>query len=156
MNLYTKELSPNLWADFEKYFDFGGLSSGCWCMNHRLPIGLNFEGEAARLAMQQLVETGRVFGVLAYCDNDPIPVGWCSLDRRKTLPGHDCIDKLASKLKAELVEAYSEPESESGKKFNTWNVFNGFESHFSRFGFEIIPRDFGEHGKFYKPMQLKI
>ena len=60
MNLYTKKLSAALWPDFEAYFNFEGKSSGCWCMNHRLPIGLNFEGEAARLAMQQLVVSGRV------------------------------------------------------------------------------------------------
>ena len=91
MDIYTKELNPELWPSFEAYFDFKGKSSGCWCMNHRLPIGLNFEGEAARLAMKQLVESGRVFGVLAFVKDDPIPVGWCALDRKKTLPGHDCI-----------------------------------------------------------------
>jgi len=92
VNLFTKELTAELWSDFQAYFDFKGKSSGCWCMNHRLPMGLNFEGEPAKLAMQQLVESGRVFGVLAYSENDPIPVGWCSLDRRQTLPGHDCIE----------------------------------------------------------------
>lgn len=91
MEFVTKDLSPELWPAFEAYFNFKGRSSGCWCMNHRLPMGLNFEGEAARLAMKQLVESGRVFGVLAFAKDDPIPVGWCSLDRKKTLPGHDCI-----------------------------------------------------------------
>lgn len=91
LKFYTKELAPDLWKDFESYFDFEGKSSGCWCMNHRLPIGLNFEGEAAKLAMRQLVESGRVFGVLAYAKNESVPIGWCSLDRRKTLTGHDCI-----------------------------------------------------------------
>ncbi len=89
-NIYTKELTPELWNDFESYFEFGSCS-GCWCMNHRLPVGLDFDGEAAKLAMKQLVESKRVFGVLAYVDGDEVPVGWASLDRRKTLPGHDCI-----------------------------------------------------------------
>ena len=62
-------------------------------MNHRLPIGLAFEGEAAKLAMKQLIESKRVFGILAYADGDRVPVGWCSVDRRKTLPGHDCIEE---------------------------------------------------------------
>ena len=96
MIFYTKELSSDLWLDFQAYFNFKGKSSGCWCMNHRLPVGLNFEGEAARLAMQQLVESERVFGLLAYAEGDPVPVGWCSLDRRKTLPGHDCIEDKIS------------------------------------------------------------
>lgn len=90
-NIYTKPLTKELWHDFESYFEFEGQCSGCWCMNHRLPIGLNFEGEAAKLAMKQLIQSNRVFGVLAYVKDDPIPVGWAALDRRKTLPGHDCI-----------------------------------------------------------------
>ncbi|MDA9189507.1 GNAT family N-acetyltransferase [bacterium] len=91
MNIYTKNLSKELWSDFERYFEFNGKCSGCWCMNHRLPVSLDFEGKAAKLAMKQLVESNRVFGVLAYVDSDDTPIGWASLDRRKTLPGHDCI-----------------------------------------------------------------
>lgn len=92
-NIYTKFLSSELWHDFERYFEFKGKCSGCWCMNHRLPIGLDFEGEAAKLAMKQLVMSNRVFGILAYCEGEEIPVGWASLDKRKTLPGHDCIEE---------------------------------------------------------------
>ena len=86
-----KELAPELWHDFEAYFEFKGKSSGCWCMNHRLPIGLNFDGEAAKLAIKQLIESNRVFGILAYANDDTVPVGWCAVDKRKTLPGHDCV-----------------------------------------------------------------
>ena len=89
----VKELSPELWSDFEAYFEYKDKCSGCWCMNHRLPIGLNFVGEAAKLAMMQLVESGRVFGVLAYAEHDKVPIGWCSVDRRRTLPGHDCVEE---------------------------------------------------------------
>ena len=91
--IYLKELSPELWSDFAAYFEYKDKCSGCWCMNHRLPIGLAFEGEAAKLAMKQLIESKRVFGILAYADGDRVPVGWCSVDRRKTLPGHDCIEE---------------------------------------------------------------
>jgi len=93
MTFTTKPLSPELWEDFQAYFTYQGNPSGCWCMNHRLPIGCDFEGEAARLAIKQLIEKGRVYGLLAYTEGDPIPVGWCALDRRKTLPGHDCIEE---------------------------------------------------------------
>ena len=93
MGLYTKELLPEMWTDFEAYFEYKGSCSGCWCMNHRMPVGLDFEGEAAKLAMKQLIQSKRVFGLLAYQDNDSVPVGWCSIDRRKTLPGHDCIEE---------------------------------------------------------------
>jgi hypothetical protein len=91
MRLFVKTLDETLWSDFEAYFEFAGKCSGCWCMNHRLPQGLDFEGEAAKLAMKELVESNRVFGVLAYVDGDSVPVGWAAIDRRKTLPGHDCI-----------------------------------------------------------------
>jgi len=93
MKLFTKTLSSDLWDDFQSYFEYDGSCSGCWCMNHRLPIGLDFEGEAAKLAMKQLVQSNRVFGLLAYCEGDSVPVGWCAVDRRKTLPGHDCIEE---------------------------------------------------------------
>ena len=89
--VYTKPLSKERWADFEAYFEFDGSCSGCWCMNHRLPMGLDFDGEAAKLAMQQLVQSERVFGVLAYIEGDDTPIGWAALDRKKTLPGHDLI-----------------------------------------------------------------
>lgn len=91
MKYKSKFLSKELWKDFQNYFEFKGSCSGCWCMNHRYPMGLDVEGEAAKLSMQQLVETDRVYGVLAYAEGDDVPVGWCSLDRKKTLPGHDCI-----------------------------------------------------------------
>jgi GNAT superfamily N-acetyltransferase len=91
MTYTSKSLKSELWEDFQSYFEFDGSCSGCWCMNHRLPIGLDFEGEGAKLAMKELVQSNRVFGVLAYVEGDSIPVGWLALDRRKTLPGHDCI-----------------------------------------------------------------
>ena len=91
MKYFSKSLNKDLWEDFQSYFEFDGSCSGCWCMNHRLPMGLDFEGEAAKLAMKDLVESNRVFGIMAYVEGDKVPVGWCALDRRKTLPGHDCI-----------------------------------------------------------------
>lgn len=91
MKISVKNLEASLWNDFVAYFEFKGKCSGCWCMNHRLPIGLDFEGEAAKLAMEQMVKSARVHGVLAYVEGDSVPIGWCSVDRRRTLPGHDCI-----------------------------------------------------------------
>ena len=99
MKIQTHPLTPERLKDFEAYFEYAGTCSGCWCMNHRLPTGLDFEGEAAKLAMRELIKTQRVFGVLAYVENDQIPVGWVALDRRKTLPGHDCIGEDIKGLK---------------------------------------------------------
>lgn len=87
----TRKLTPKLWPDFEAFFDYKGACSGCWCMNHRYPMGLEIEGEPAKASMKALVLSQRVFGVLAYQDHDLIPVGWAALDRCRTLPGHDCI-----------------------------------------------------------------
>lgn len=98
MSYFTKSLDKSLWEDFQSYFEYKGKCSGCWCMNHRLPMGLDFEGQAAKLAMKELVMSNRVYGVLAYSEDDKVPIGWASLDRKKTLPGHDCIgDEIAVK-----------------------------------------------------------
>ena len=69
-----------------------------------------------------------------------------------------CTDalKLASSLKAKVVEAYPEPGSQRDQEYKTWNTFNGFESHFSKLGFKKIPKDFGDHEKFYRPMQTTV
>ena len=91
MNLYSRALEPNLWKDLLAYFEFGGNPSGCWGMNHRLPMGCDFDGEPAKLALEQLVEQRKVFGLLAYSEGEDIPVGWCALDRKETIPGHDCV-----------------------------------------------------------------
>ncbi|MCX6118584.1 MAG: hypothetical protein NT027_13660 [Proteobacteria bacterium] len=94
--LISRELVPALWPQFEAYFEFKGSCSGCWCMNHRLPSGLDFVGEAAKLAMKQLVETKRVFGLLAFAPNDSIPVGWVAIDPKNNVPGHDCVIDISS------------------------------------------------------------
>lgn len=191
MQIRTRPLSPELWPDFEAYFNFGGTNSGCWCMNHRLPVGLNIVDEAARLSMQQLVQSGRVHGVLAYADGDPIPVGWCSLDLRHTLPGHDCVAgdlvhdtrawamhcvtsrhdfknrgvekrlseaalELATSLNARFVEAYPEPDSQTGVGFKIGNSFSGYESELTELAYERVERDYGLFAKFYRPMRKML
>ena len=93
--LATRPLTRDDWPAFEAFFTFGGSTSGCWCMNHRAPMGLDVVGDAARLSMKQLVETGRVYGVLAFAPGDATPIGWCAVDRTDTLPGHDCVGARA-------------------------------------------------------------
>jgi GNAT superfamily N-acetyltransferase len=46
---------------------------------------LRGRGEANRSAMRRLVESGRVPGILAYAEGEP--VGWCSVAPREELPG---------------------------------------------------------------------
>lgn len=93
MDYFLKPLSKDLWQDFENYFNYQGKCSGCWCLNHRLPIEEEIEGEPARAAMKALIEKEEACGLLAYDDEDPIPVGWVALDPKKALPGHDCIEE---------------------------------------------------------------
>jgi hypothetical protein len=82
-----RELKPELWPDLERFFQ-AEECSGCWCMNHRLKPGQVLEGEPARLALMDLVQKGRISGVLAFDQGHAI--GWCAFDRMEELPGLDC------------------------------------------------------------------
>lgn len=76
-------LTPARWQDFETLFGKNGACGGCWCMWWREPRSeysrLAYEGN--RQAMQALVSSGRVPGLLAYLAERP--VGWCSLAPRE-------------------------------------------------------------------------
>jgi len=74
------------WADFETLFGAKGACGGCWCMLWRL-TRKKFErqkGEANRLAMKTIVESGETPGLLAYCEKQP--VAWCSVAPRERFP----------------------------------------------------------------------
>lgn len=75
-------LTSQRWQDFERLFGPHGAYGGCWCMWWRLSRA-EFEknrAEGNRRAMKQLVDDGRVPGILAYLDGEP--VGWCSVAPR--------------------------------------------------------------------------
>lgn len=79
-------LTVDRWSGFERLFGPRGACGGCWCMLWRLSRR-EFEsqkGEQNRRAMQALVHSGRVPGLLAY-DRDQ-PVGWCALAPREQYP----------------------------------------------------------------------
>lgn len=79
-------LVPDRWADFEELFGARGACGGCWCMTPRLSRR-EYEagkGDGNRRTMKDLVESGRVPGVLAYEGSRPI--GWCSIEPREELP----------------------------------------------------------------------
>jgi GNAT superfamily N-acetyltransferase len=72
--------------DFEKLFGPKGAYSGCWCMWWRI-TRREFEkgqGEENRKAMKNLVDSGKVTGILAYFEGKP--VGWCSVAPREDYP----------------------------------------------------------------------
>lgn len=75
-------LTPDRWSDFEKLFGKRGAYGGCWCMWWRITRS-QFEqqqGEGNRKAMQEIVNSGEVPGILAYSGGEP--VGWCSVAPR--------------------------------------------------------------------------
>jgi hypothetical protein len=76
-------LTPERWSDFEKLFGSHGAYGGCWCMWWRITRS-QFEkqhGDGNRRAMQAIVESGEVPGIIAYTDDEP--VGWCSVAPRE-------------------------------------------------------------------------
>ncbi|HEX7713746.1 MAG TPA: GNAT family N-acetyltransferase, partial [Bacillota bacterium] len=75
-------LTSERWSDFERLFGKDGAHGGCWCMWWRIPED-QFErqcGETNKNAMQEIVNSGKVTGIIAYIDDQP--VGWCSLGPR--------------------------------------------------------------------------
>ena len=82
-------LTSKRWADFEELFGAQGAYGGCWCMWWRLTRS-QFEkqqGDANRRAMQAIVESGRVPGILAYAGGRA--VAWCAVAPREDFPSLD-------------------------------------------------------------------
>jgi GNAT superfamily N-acetyltransferase len=82
-NLVFEPLSKNRWKDFELLLGERGACGGCWCMSWRLNRA-QFEkqkGKANKDAMNRLVNTGELPGILAYYDNKP--AAWCSVAPRE-------------------------------------------------------------------------
>ncbi len=79
-------LTPERWSDFEKLFGAKGACGGCWCMLWRLKRS-QFEhqkGEGNRRAMQSIVESGQIPGILGFIGQ--APVAWCSVAPREAFP----------------------------------------------------------------------
>jgi GNAT superfamily N-acetyltransferase len=82
MDLEIHPLTLERWAELEALFGPHGAFGGCWCMWFRQT---NKEWEATsgsqrKTAMQAIVETGAVPGLVAYDGGKP--VGWMSLGPR--------------------------------------------------------------------------
>lgn len=81
-----KPATPNRWADLESLFSEHGVQNGCWCMYWRISrkeCQRNY-GEGNKQLLKQIVESGKVPGILAYHAGKP--VGWCSIAPRETYP----------------------------------------------------------------------
>ncbi len=82
----TRPLTSENWNDFEILFGPRGAYGGCWCMWWRLTRKAfeQQQGEGNRRAMQAIVASGRVPGILGYRDGQP--VAWCSVAPREDFP----------------------------------------------------------------------
>lgn len=80
------QVTPDRWEDLEVLFGPRGACAGCWCMWWRLPRSqFNKQvGEQNRRALQQIVESGEVPGILAYSGGEP--AGWCCVAPREAFP----------------------------------------------------------------------
>jgi GNAT superfamily N-acetyltransferase len=75
----TKPLTPDCWSDFADLFRSSAVTSSCWCMWPRVSAG-EMRARTAdenQRAIQAMVATGNVLGLLAYQDGEA--VGWCSV-----------------------------------------------------------------------------
>lgn len=85
-HLSYQPLTSEIWDDFAKLFGPRGACAGCWCMWWRLSAK-EFEtnaGEANRIAMKKLVESGYTPGLVIYAENQP--AGWVAVAPREDLP----------------------------------------------------------------------
>jgi GNAT superfamily N-acetyltransferase len=84
--LTFKPVTLDEWEDLQSLFTGPGVQQGCWCVYWRIRRD-DFQrqyGEANRLVMEQIIQSGRVPGLLAYLHERPI--GWCSVAPREEFP----------------------------------------------------------------------
>jgi GNAT superfamily N-acetyltransferase len=84
--LVFKPVTISEWPDMQRLFGPNGADGGCWCMWWRIKRS-EFDhnhGEPNRRAMEAIIRSGEVPGLLAYLDTEPI--GWCSVASREAFP----------------------------------------------------------------------
>src|SRR4030042_6098717 len=66
-----RPVTPDRWADIEELFGPRGACGGCWCMYWRQTRSEyeKFKGETNRLALQALVKSADVPGLIAYAQS---------------------------------------------------------------------------------------
>jgi len=84
--LTFRPVTTKEWPDLCALFDEPGPQSGCWCMywrTKREECQRQF-GEGNKRALQQIIESGKVPGLLLYWQGRPI--AWCSVAPREDFP----------------------------------------------------------------------
>jgi GNAT superfamily N-acetyltransferase len=79
-------VTSDRWPDLETLFGPHGATGGCWCMYWRLPRAQFSaqKGKGTKEALQHLVESGEIAGLLTYAQGQP--VGWCAIAPRESYP----------------------------------------------------------------------
>lgn len=93
MILTIRPLTPDLWPALEDLFGSRGACNGCWCMYFR--IGAEYRKRPVKKNKQdfrRIVEQGPPPGLIAF--DGELPVAWCQLTPRDSLPGLDRLWRL--------------------------------------------------------------
>jgi GNAT superfamily N-acetyltransferase len=84
--LTFKPVTVDEWPALQQLFGPDGADGGCWCMWWRIKRS-EFDrnkGEGNRRALEAIIRSGEVPGLLAYLEGEPI--GWCSVAPREAFP----------------------------------------------------------------------
>ncbi len=84
--LSFRPLTASEWPDFTRLFEEHGVQNGCWCMYRRTSRAAcqHGYGEGNKQAFKAIIDSGRVPGILAYCQEKA--VAWCSIAPREDTP----------------------------------------------------------------------
>jgi GNAT superfamily N-acetyltransferase len=92
----VRPLEKDDWPTIVRLFGDKGACGGCWCMWPRVPRGGKLwqesKGEVNRDNLRKLIRAGRVHGVLAFAEDEP--VGWCSFGPREQFPRLETVRAL--------------------------------------------------------------
>ena len=93
MTLTIRPLTPDRWPALEDLFGANGACNGCWCMYWRIGAAYRTRPRAHnKAAFREVVRRGPPPGLLAF--DGALPVGWCQLTPRDTLPQLDRVWRL--------------------------------------------------------------
>lgn len=88
MTIEIRSLHGVEFSDIESLFGKKDGCRGCWCMNHHFKEGTAPAGEDAREQLQIKINNNEIDALVAFEEGKP--VGWCAIDLKSKLIGHDC------------------------------------------------------------------